>query len=70
MVEFKTQQELKVTLALTAEYAAPPNDTFFDGALVYPMSREQFTQLEGALMDALKALGLASLEQAKSSAKK
>lgn len=63
MVEFKTQQELKVTVSLTAEYAAPPGDTFFDGQLIYPMSREQFTMFEGAVMDMLKGLGLAALEQ-------
>lgn len=63
MVEFKTQQELKVTISLAAEYAAPPGDTFFDGQLVYPMSREGFTMFEFAVMDMLKGLGLATLEQ-------
>jgi hypothetical protein len=55
--------KMKVTLRLKAKDA--DGSPFFDGPLKYWLTREQFTELEGRLMDMLKQLGLEGLERAK-----
>ena len=56
-------EKMKVTLSLKAR--DEEGKKFFNGPLTYWLSREQFTQLEAALMDMLKAMGLEALEKAK-----
>ena len=55
--------KMKVTLSLKAR--DEEGKKFFNGPLTYWLSREDFTKLEGALMDLLKAMGLEALEKAK-----
>ena len=55
--------KMKVTLSLKAR--DEEGQKFFKGPLTYWLSREEFTNLEAALMDMLKALGVDALEKAK-----
>ena len=55
--------KMKVTLSLKAR--DEEGQKFFNGPLTYWLSREDFTKLEAALMDLLKAMGLEALEKAK-----
>ena len=58
--------KMAVTLRLKAK--GEDGSPFFDGPLKYWLTREQFVELEGRLMDMLKQLGLESLERAKKAA--
>lgn len=55
--------EMQVTLRLKAKKA--DGLPFFDAPLKYSLTQEQFYELECALMDTLKAMGLVALERKK-----